>query len=381
MYESFYKLKEKPFQIVPNPDYLYLSPKHQSALTHLEYGLMEDVGVILLTGEIGMGKTTLTRRILDQYCRDMQVSVVFNTNVSPAELMSLVLKGYDLPSNNGGKSDLIDRLYRFLIEKYAAREKTLLIIDEAQNLSDEALEEVRMLSNLQSDEHILLQILLVGQPELKRRLSQPHLLQLAQRIAVNFHLSALSREETHQYIAHRLHKAGRDKTLFTTDAVDLIYDAAGGIPRSINLICDFALVYAFGEEMDPVDTAVIEKVVSEKNGLGLCPSYAEPLIELTDPLPGDPPMGGRSVESRIAGLEALVRHMRRQCGACTQRLEQNSGDSRDALMKWLKNRLSMERQKRQRLNLHCRRLLAEVKRLRGCPDDSDHNSNPQDFQI
>lgn len=196
MYESYYHLNEKPFRIVPSPEYLYLSDKHQTALTYLEYELMEDVGVICLTGEIGMGKTTLIRHILNKFCADMAVSAVFNTNVSANELIDLVLKGFDIACEKEGKNDRIEHLYQLLIEKYAEKKPCLVIIDEAQNLSIDALEEVRMLSNLQSDEQILLQILLVGQPNLKARLQQPELLQLTKRVAVTYHLSAMTWEES-----------------------------------------------------------------------------------------------------------------------------------------------------------------------------------------
>ncbi|MFH0726569.1 MAG: AAA family ATPase [Pseudomonadota bacterium] len=362
MYESFYNLTEKPFRIVPNPEYLYLSPKHQAALTYLEYGLSEDAGVILLTGEIGIGKTTLTRRILNQFCKDMVVSVIFNTNLSADELISLVLKGFDQPCNGTSKSEQIEQLNHFLIQKYAGRQKTLLIIDEAQNLSDEALEEVRMLSNLQSDDQILLQIMLVGQPELKRRLLSPALKQFSQRIAVNFHLSALSREETHRYVNYRLEKAGRTAPLFAGEAIDMIYDASGGIPRSINLICDFALVYAFGEEMDPVGVEVIEKVVSEKEGLGLSRKPMAGAVETGGW--GVLPEGASDVAQRLTSLETAVSVLRMQCDSYIEKLESKAFEFRDALVNSLTDQLSMERLKNQRLLSQCNQLMRQYRALK-----------------
>ncbi len=269
MYDSFYGLNEKPFHIVPNPNYLYMSPKHQNALTHLEYGLMERVGFILLTGEIGTGKTTLIRYLLNQIESDMEVAVIFNTNVSSDQLLSLILNEFELNAEVDDKIKTLDTFYQFLIEKYAEDKRVLLIIDEAQNLSHESLEEVRMLSNLQSDEQMLLQIMLVGQSELKEKLRNPALAQFTQRIAVNYHLTALPEEDTGRYIAYRLEKAGGRPDIFTTDAVGLIHQASGGIPRSINLLCDTALTYGYADELETIDAPVIEQVIRDKGGLGI----------------------------------------------------------------------------------------------------------------
>lgn len=268
MYESFYGLQEKPFHIVPNPKFLYLSPKHQNALTHLEYGLMERVGFILLTGEIGTGKTTLIRYLLNQIESDMDVAVIFNTNVSSDQLLSLILNEFELTAASDDKIKNLDVLYQFLIEKYAEDKRVLLIIDEAQNLSSEALEEVRMLSNLQSDEQMLLQIMLVGQSELKEKLRNPALAQFTQRIAVNYHLTALAKEDTGNYIAYRLKTAGGRSDIFTPDAMELIYQASGGVPRSINLLCDAALTYGYADEFESIDANVIEQVIKDKGGYG-----------------------------------------------------------------------------------------------------------------
>ena len=269
MYENFYGLKEKPFQIVPNPAYLFMSPVHENALTYLEYGLMENVGFILLTGEIGAGKTTLVRRIMDMFESEKEIAVIFNTNVTVDELVSLILRSFDLKPEAGSKNKNLEIFYNFLIEKYAENKQVLLIIDEAQNLTDEALEEVRMLSNLQSDEHHLIQIMLVGQPELRAKLKKPANSPFAQRIAVNFFLSGLNKEETQSYIKFRLEKAGGRTDIFCPDAVSMIYEASGGIPRSINLICDSALVYGFGYELKNIDTDVVKQVIEDKGGIGI----------------------------------------------------------------------------------------------------------------
>ena len=269
MYESFYGLSTKPFHIVPNPAFLYLSPKHENALTYLEYGLLERLGFILLTGEIGTGKTTLIRYLLNKIEAEFETAVIFNTNVTPDQLIDLILNEFELDVEGRSKAHALDILYQFLIDRFAQRKRVLLIIDEAQNLSREALEEVRMLSNIQSDEQVLLQIMLVGQPQLRTALMRSELAQFNQRISVTYHLPALNRDETGAYIAFRLEKAGGKPDLFTPDAVDIIYRASGGIPRTINLLCDAGLVYGFADELTSIEAPVIEQVIRDRDGMGL----------------------------------------------------------------------------------------------------------------
>ena len=223
MYENYYGFSEKPFQITPNPAFLFRSAKHDTALTYLEYGLTENVGFILLTGEVGSGKTTLVQYIMGRLEADIEAGIIYNTNVSADEMLALVLDEFGVPRPPGGKADVLQAINRFLIDRYAQRKRVLLIIDEGQNLSDEALEEVRLLSNLQSDDQLLLQIMLVGQPELIAKLRQPSMRQFAQRIAASYHLTELDRQETGDYIAHRLRVVGGNPDLFTPAAVDLIY--------------------------------------------------------------------------------------------------------------------------------------------------------------
>lgn len=273
MYKKFFGLKENPFEIIPNPDYLYLSPNHENALTYLEYGLMKNVGFILLTGEVGAGKTTLVRYLTSQFEVEKEIAVIFNTNVAPDELLCLTLKSFKLEPVDGKRIKNLDMLERFLINRQSKNKQVLLIIDEAQNLSDAALEEVRMLSNLQNHDQSLIQIMLVGQPELKDRLLTSGHSPFAQRIAVNFFLPGLTEKETESYIFHRMEKAGGNPNIFTPKAIEKIFKASRGIPRTINLLCDAALAYGFGFEIETVDTPVIEQVIKDKGGMGL---YAEP---------------------------------------------------------------------------------------------------------
>jgi general secretion pathway protein A len=270
MYKEFHGFKEKPFNLVPNPSYLFLSERHSAALTFLEYGLAEKVGFVMLTGEIGIGKTTLIRYLLNQIESEMDVAVIFNTNVLTDDLIRLILSEFEIEYGDDiSKSRALEILYEFLIDRYAAGRKVLLIIDEAQNLSEAVLEEIRMLSNLQTDEEMLMQIMIVGQPELRVKINDPRLEQFAQRIAVSYHLSAINRDETGKYIAHRLEKAGGNPDLFTEDAIDRIFEVSCGIPRTINLLCDGCLVYSYAEGQHTIDDKIVEQVIEDKGGIGI----------------------------------------------------------------------------------------------------------------
>lgn len=270
MYTQFFNLNQKPFTLVPNPSFLYLSQEHKNALTYFEYGLSENIGFLLLTGEIGTGKTTLLRHILNRVGHDMEVAVLFNTNLSPNELTRLILDRFEVDCDvNLSQTRALEVLYGFLIEKYSQGKKVLLVIDEAQNLSKSALEEIRMLSNLQTDDEMLLKIMIVGQPELRQKIQSPGLEQFAQRIAASYHLSGMSLEETRDYISTRIEKAGGKDNPFTSAAIKQIFNFSNGIPRRINLICDASLVYGFADETVQIDKAIIRQVVAEKDGIGL----------------------------------------------------------------------------------------------------------------
>jgi len=356
MYENFYGLKEKPFQIVPNPTYLYLSPVHEKALTYLEYGLMENVGFILLTGEVGTGKTTLVRHIMDQFEAEKEIAVIFNTHVSTDELVYLILQAFDLEPEQGSKVRNLEIFYQFLIKKYAENKPVLLIIDEAQNLSDEALEGVRMLSNLQSDDQNLIQIMLVGQPELKDRLQQAGNNPFAQRIAVNFFLSGLPEKETRSYITYRLEKAGGRPDIFNPEAIDMIFQASGGIPRSVNLLCDAALVYGFGYELQTIDATVIQQVIKDKGGMGLNAGADDK----KDPVSfySEPEAGGSDGE-RLQKLEDSLQFLKMQVdflATAMEDLKEKTGNFTNEMDRKLEKLLNFERKRSDKLMVAYTRL-------------------------
>jgi len=248
MYEQFYSLKCKPFELMPNPDFLFMSNTHKKAITYLDYGIKERIGFILLTGEIGSGKTTIIRNFIKNLNGSARLSRVNNTKVSSEQLLSMINEDFGLDVEGKSKSRLLSELNEFLIEEYVNKHQSILLIDEAQNLSPDVLEEIRLLSNLETDRAKLLQIILVGQPELKNTLMFPGLLQLRQRINIKYHITPLSYDETKEYIKHRLTVAGNPDAFKLTDEVlEVICRFSKGIPRLINIICDFALLSNFVE--------------------------------------------------------------------------------------------------------------------------------------
>jgi general secretion pathway protein A len=271
MYEHFYQLKEKPFNLLADPAFLYLSKKHELALSYLEYGLSEQAGFIVITGEVGSGKTTLIKYLLTKLEKTpAKTAMIFNTNITPRELLELVLREWGITGVGKEKADCYNALYDFLLHEYTRRNQVVLIIDEAQNLSLETLEEIRMLSNLNDEKHPFLHIILLGQPNLRDRLNQKALEQLRQRIAVHYHLGPLDFEDTVHYIRHRLQKAGgQNPELFMADAIDSIYHHSRGIPRVINVLCDTALVYGFAEGAEKIGKPIIESVIEERVKGGL----------------------------------------------------------------------------------------------------------------
>ena len=264
MYETFFNLKQKPFDLLPNPDFLFMSSSHKKALSYLDYGIRERVGFILLTGEIGSGKTTVIRNLIKKNLTNVVLSKIFNTRVDSEQLIAMINDDFGLPVQNKDKITMLRDLNAFLIEQFEVGHQPVLIIDEAQNLSQELLEEIRMLSNLETDNAKLLQIILVGQPELRKTLASSSLVQLRQRISINCHIQPLNRTEIELYILYRLEKAGdRDAASFSEETINLIFTYSRGIPRLINIICDFIMVAAFAEETKVIDVALVQDIIGD----------------------------------------------------------------------------------------------------------------------
>jgi type II secretory pathway predicted ATPase ExeA len=268
-------LKEKPFTLLPDPGFLYLSNKHRMALTLLEYGLMNQAGFTVISGDIGAGKTTLIRHVLDNMDREHTVGLITNTHQSFGELLQWILLAFSLEHKNLNKVEMYQRFVDFIIDEYAHNRRTVLIVDEAQNMAAETLEELRMLSNINADKDQALQVILVGQRELRETLRRPELAQFAQRIAVDYHLEPLAEDETAGYLRHRLEVAGGDPELFTGLACQAIHRYSGGVPRLINLLCDTALVYGFADQKRRIDAGLVTDVAREKQQGGIFPVFEE----------------------------------------------------------------------------------------------------------
>lgn len=264
MYAEFYNLKENPFSIQPDPDFLYLGTRHSQAYAMMEYGIKNKAGFVVISGEIGCGKTTLIRHLLNNLAPEVNVGLVYNTHRDIANLLEWIMLAFGLPYEGMSTVGLYDAFQRFLIEQYSLEKGVLLIIDEAQNLSPAALESLRMLSNINADKHQLLQIMLVGQPQLKDMLMQPDLIQLSQRVELDFHIKPFAVEDVQKYIEHRLGIAGRESPLFTPEACARIAEASQCIPRRINILCNTALVYGFAAESELIGLDLVEEVLSDK---------------------------------------------------------------------------------------------------------------------
>ncbi len=266
MYARFFGLRQQPFSIAPDPRYLFMSERHREALAHLLYGVRGGGGFVLLTGEIGAGKTTVCRCFLEQIPKRTNVAYIFNPKQSVTELLRSVCDEFRIPlrAEGGTVKDYVDALNGFLLQTHAVGQTNVLIIDEAQNLSAELLEQLRLLTNLETNERKLLQIILIGQPELRTMLARPELEQLAQRVIARFHLEALSLKETVHYIRHRLAVAGLSRPLpFDRDALKRVHQLSRGVPRRINLLCDRALLGAYAVNKPVVDAEIVEKAARE----------------------------------------------------------------------------------------------------------------------
>lgn len=262
MYKQHFGLKDKPFNLTPDPDYLFLSSKHKIGLGLLEYGLMETAaGLTVITGEVGAGKTTLIRKLLRRIDHnELTIGLINNTSTFHEELMSWVMSSFGLSHEDKDNTTRFREFQKFLIQEYSQGRRCVLIVDEAQNLGSKALEELRMLSNINADRDQLIQIVLVGQPQLLEIMETPDMAQIAQRVSVEFHLEPLGYDEIKQYIGYRLEVAGSDVEIFNEEAIKAVFYFSGGVPRLVNTLCDYALVYGFSMGNKVIDINTILEV-------------------------------------------------------------------------------------------------------------------------
>lgn len=268
MYSKHFGLNEIPFSIAPDPRYLYMSERHREALAHLVYGIRSEGGFVLLTGEAGTGKTTVCRCLLEQQLENTDIAFILNPKVSVEELLAAICDELRISYPEGTTSIkvFIDRINSYLLEAHSRGRKTVLIIEEAQNLSVEVLEQIRLLTNLETNQRKLIQIMMIGQPELREMLSKPELRQLSQRITARYHLSPLSGDEVAAYVKHRLAIAGARSALFPESVMNMIFKTSGGIPRLINILCDRALLGAYVEGKEQVDKKILTRAAREISG-------------------------------------------------------------------------------------------------------------------
>lgn len=276
MYNNYFGFKEAPFSISPDPQFLYMSDRHREALAHLIYGIKTDGGFVLLTGEVGTGKTTVCQCLLGQVPENSEIAFVYNPKLSVVELLATLCDelGITYPQGNRSNKVFIDALNAFLLKAHSQGRKTVLIIDEAQNLQIDVLEQLRLLTNLETHKQKLLQVILLGQPELKQMLEQPELRQLSQRITARYHLEPLSKNEIQAYVSHRLSVAGVDRPIFPPSMANKLYQLSGGVPRLINLLCDRALLGAYAKDEHEISPALLNAAAQEVFGKKLKPQSA-----------------------------------------------------------------------------------------------------------
>ena len=267
MYLDFLGLREKPFAITADPSFLYLSKKHREALSHMVYGIRERKGFIEITGEVGTGKTTLCKALLRHLDHTTKTALILHSNLSELQLLESIVQDFGMNPMRGGRLGLFNQLNHFLLEQAGMGNNIVVVIDEAQNLSLRLLEQIRMISNLETDKDKLIQIILVGQPQLREKLALPALEQLRQRIGVRYHMTPLDQDEVRIYIEHRLRVAGSDGTLeWTSDGIEEVYRCSRGIPRLINLICDRCLLACYVFRAKRVDSEVVRRSYQELSG-------------------------------------------------------------------------------------------------------------------
>jgi type II secretory pathway predicted ATPase ExeA len=306
LYQTHFGLSQAPFNITPDPSFLYLSASHREGLAQLSYGIRARKGFVVLTGEVGTGKTTLIHALLNDLNGSAQTALIFSTIVSPADLLRSVCEEFGLVEPKRPLQDIHDYLVslnQFLLESYRKGENCALIIDESQNLSAEVLESIRLLSNFETSKDKLLQILLVGQPELAVRLNSPELRQLKQRITLRHHLRVLSLQECCEYVCNRLKVAGADRAIFTASGLESVYSYSGGIPRIVNVLCDNALLTGYALGRKEIDTGIIREVAEDLNITANTEARLRPIRQVVNKPNGNAlsqGFSGGSVEARSA---------------------------------------------------------------------------------
>ena len=266
MYNEFYHFKESPFNITADPDFFFSSSRHAEAFAHLIYGIQQRKGILIVTGEIGTGKTMLCRTLLNRLDENTKTALILNPSFSDLQLLQIILKDLGIETKARNKFALIDALNSFLLDQTSQGNNVVLIVDEAQNLKEKQLEQIRLLSNLETEKEKLLQIILVGQPELLDKLKLPSLRQLNQRVTVRFHMLPLDKKEVNDYIHHRIKIAslnGKHKIHFTDKATELIFELSGGTPRMVNILCDRALLAGYVAESQTIDDKIIHQCARE----------------------------------------------------------------------------------------------------------------------
>lgn len=306
MYKKFFGLRENPFNVNPDPRYLFVTPHTEEALSCLTYGIRNRKGFVLLTGEVGTGKTTLINKLLEWLRRgNVSTAFIFNSRLNEDQFFEFMMADFGIPCESHSKSQVLMRLNQWLLERYRAGEAAVLIVDEAQNLSASVLEEIRLLTNLETYTEKLLQIVLAGQPELEAKLKQPELRQFRQRITLRCKTHPLTLDETSGYISSRLKLAGADgQPIFTQEAVEVIHRYSRGIPRVVNVLCEHSLISAFADQRKPVTASIVQPVAEEFDLVepdGSAPAQASPVNIAENP---------RLVEA-LQGLATLMDRLRR----------------------------------------------------------------------
>jgi general secretion pathway protein A len=366
MYERFYRLRERPFALTPDPDYLYPSRVHREALNYLRYGIESHAGFVVITGAIGSGKTTLLQTLLRGLDSQTTVARLMNTLLDPRELLEAALLDLGLDPTGQSKPVMLKALGEFLVNERTSGRVVLFVIDEAQNLSLPALEEIRMLSNLETEKSKLLQIVLIGQPDLRDKLDRPELEQLRQRISVSYHLDPLDADETEHYINHRLARASVGAPMvFPTGVTERIHARSGGIPRLINVIADAALVFGYGEEKYEVDAQLVDEVIADLDATGVLGPKPEP-ERRASVLPVSAPVAASGAQTSSASSQSTTERAAPPAGDFIPPQRTAEDDGRVRALAERERRVTLREQEmtaRERELVEQRRVLIEQYRL------------------